>query len=87
MAYIVSERDKEIAEAVMQEMNRGATLLDGRGAYTGTDRPVLMIAVSKRQAPLLKEIVADIDADAFMIVTDAREIRGEGFLQFTKDEV
>ena len=46
-----------------------------------------MVAVSKRQAPLLKEIVSEIDADAFMIVTDASEIRGEGFLQFTKDEV
>lgn len=87
MAYIVSDRYEEISEAVTREIKRGATLLKGKGAYTGTDRPVLMVAVSKRQAPLLKEIVSEIDADAFMIVTDASEIRGEGFLQFTKDEV
>ena len=87
LAYIISDKQEEIADAIIREMDRGVTRLNATGGYTGTDKPVLFAAVSKREAPVLKDLVADIDPAAFMIVTDAREIRGEGFLQFTKEEV
>ena len=55
--------------------------------YTGKDRPVLLVAVSKKQAVFLRELVSEIDPDAFMILTDAQEIRGEGFLGYSAEEL
>ena len=78
---------KHISKTVMKELNRGATSLSGRGMYTGSDRPVLMCAVSKKQIADLKEIVYTVDPDAFMILIESREIRGEGFLQYSSEEL
>ncbi len=87
LAYIISDKHEEIAALIMKEMSRGVTRMTAKGGYTGSDKPVLFVAVSKREAPVLQDLVSSIDSRAFMIVTDAREIRGEGFLQFTKEEV
>jgi uncharacterized membrane-anchored protein YitT (DUF2179 family) len=86
-AFIISPRHQEIANRIMHELNRGATRLSGTGMYTGQDRPVLLVAVSKKQAVILRELVAEIDPDAFMILTDAQEIRGEGFLGYSREEL
>lgn len=86
-AYIVSGKYTEIADAVMESLDRGATALEGKGMYTGSDRPVLMCAVSKKQIADLKEIVCTVDPDAFMILIESREIRGEGFLGYSKEEL
>ncbi len=86
-AFIISEKHEEIASAILQDMNRGVTRLKGTGMYTGNDRPVLLAAVSKKQAVLLRELVSEIDPDAFMILTDAQEIRGEGFLGLSAEEL
>ena len=86
LAYIISDKHEEIAHSIMYDLERGITMLPGTGMYTGTDRPVLFCAVSRKQAVLLKELVYEQDPDAFMILTDAAEIRGEGFLQYSKEE-
>ncbi len=86
VAYIISDRFPQIKERIFNEMKRGATLLQGRGMYTGSDRPVLFCAVSRKQAVVLRDIVAEEDRNAFMILTDASEIRGEGFLPYSKEE-
>ena len=86
-AFIVSARYNEIAETVMKTMDRGVTSLKGEGMYTHRERPVLLCAVSKRQIADLKEIVYSADPDAFMILVDSREIRGEGFLQYSTEEL
>jgi uncharacterized membrane-anchored protein YitT (DUF2179 family) len=86
-AFIVSSRHQKIADAVMKDLGRGVTSLSGTGMYTGKERPVLLAAVSRKQAVILKELVAGIDPDAFMILTDAREIRGEGFLGYSREEL
>ena len=86
-ALIISGKNQEIADTTMKELNRGATSRHGRGMYTDKDRQVLMIAVSKRQIADLKEIVCTIDPDAFMILFESREIRGEGFLQYSREEL
>ena len=80
-AYIVSDRSKEIADAIMDRMGRGVTGLQARGMYTGNEREVLFCVVSKKEIVEVKEIVASIDRDAFLIVGDAREVIGEGFLE------
>ena len=86
-AFIFSPHYQKIADYIMKDMDRGATLLPGTGMYTGQDRPILMVAVSKKQAVILRELVAQIDPGAFMILTDAQEIRGEGFLRYSREEL
>ncbi|HAL73683.1 MAG TPA: hypothetical protein DCM45_01160 [Clostridiales bacterium] len=78
-AYIISEQCEQIAERVLHDLNRGVTSLRGKGMYTGQDRNVLLCVLSKKQIPDLKDIVSDIDPNAFVIVVEAREVLGEGF--------
>jgi uncharacterized membrane-anchored protein YitT (DUF2179 family) len=78
-AYIISERPEEVAQAVLDKMERGVTILHGTGAYTGRERKVLFVIVSRPEIPRVKEIVADLDPNAFMAITDVHEVLGEGF--------
>lgn len=78
-AYIISDKSDEIAARIMNQMNRGVTSLSGKGMYTGQQREVLLCVLSKKQVPDVKEIVSEIDPDAFVIVVEAREVLGEGF--------
>lgn len=78
-AYIISDKSDEIAARIMHQMNRGVTSLSGKGMYTGQQREVLLCVLSKKQVPDVKEIVSEIDPDAFVIVVEAREVLGEGF--------
>lgn len=78
-AYIISSKNDEIAKAVLAKLARGVTQLNGTGVYSGQDRPVLLCVVGRRQIIALKQIVAQIDPEAFVIVNDAREILGRGF--------
>ena len=87
LAFVISDSYQKISQTIFDEMDRGATLLSGKGMYTGSEKPVLMCAVSKKEAVLLKEIVYEIDPSAFMILSEVNEIRGEGFLQYSKDEL
>ena len=87
LAYIISERYSEIAEEITHELNRGATILSGKGVYTNANHPVLMCAISKKQSVILREMVSEADPSAFMILTDANEVRGEGFLAYTREEL
>ena len=86
-ALIISERHEELAGRIMRELARGVTRLEGTGMYTGENRPVLLVAVSKKEAVLLRDLVAETDPGAFMILTDAHEVRGEGFLNYSHEEL
>ena len=87
LAYVISDSYKKIAENIFKEMDRGITMLPGTGMYTGNRKRVLMCAVSKKEAVILKEIVYETDPAAFMILSEVNEVRGEGFLQYSKDEL
>lgn len=76
---IISNDHRKIADRVNTEMERGCTILEGRGSYTNESRPVLMIAVSRQQFFILKKIVYQVDPAAFVLALDATEIIGEGF--------
>jgi len=78
-AVIISDKSQEIAEAIMDELSRGATALKGRGIYRNIDREVLFTIVTRKEIGLLKEIVEDIDPYAFVIINDVHEVLGEGF--------
>ena len=86
LVYIISEKHDEIAQTILEGLGRGVTMLPATGVYTNQDRPVLLCAVSRKQAVLLRDIVADVDPRAFCVITDASEIRGEGFQQYSKEE-
>lgn len=79
MVTVISEKNDEIAAQIMKELERGVTLLDGKGAYTGNRREVLICAVRKQQYGRLRAIVYENDPSAFMIVSETSEVLGEGF--------
>ncbi len=79
LVYIISDRGDEIADKLMRKLDVGVTFLEGQGAYTGNDKRVLMCAAHKRTFPRIREVVTEVDDMAFMIVSSAQEIFGEGF--------
>lgn len=81
-AYIISDRYREIAKAVMTRMDRGVTAVDAVGMYSGQDKKLLFCVVSKKEIVALREIVAEFDKKAFLIVSDVREVFGEGFIEY-----
>ena len=76
VAYIITDRWEETVQGLL-DMNRGVTLLQGKGAYTGAEKQVLLVAFRQRE----------IDPKAFFIVCDAHEILGEGFGDYQKEEI
>jgi uncharacterized membrane-anchored protein YitT (DUF2179 family) len=76
---IISEREDEISKRLLVELDRGVTELKGRGVYSGKDKNVLLCVVPRTQIQQLKEIVQEIDKNAFMILADVKEVLGEGF--------
>ena len=78
-AFIISEESETIAHHVMANLERGATELKGRGMFTKQDKNVLICVVNSKELIKLKQLVSDIDASAFVIVADVREVLGEGF--------
>jgi len=80
MITVISPRSTEIAKALMDELERGCTLLKSRGAYRNEEGETLICVLDKKQFYRAKKIVYDIDPRAFMIVSEAQEVYGEGFL-------
>ena len=81
-AYVISDRYEEIAQAVMNKMERGVTAVDAVGMYSGENKKMLFCVVSKKEIVTLREIVKGIDRKAFLIVSDVREVFGEGFIEY-----
>ncbi|MDT3427980.1 uncharacterized membrane-anchored protein YitT (DUF2179 family) [Paenibacillus forsythiae] len=79
VAYIISDHPEEISEAILHDLNRGLTKLDAQGGYTGDSRTVLMVAVGQNETTRLKAIVRSVDPGAFVIISDAHEVLGQGF--------
>lgn len=77
--FIISDMSEVIAPRIMKELDRGVTALRGIGMYTGSDKQVLLCVVHRGQLVRLKTIVNEIDEKAFIILTDIREVLGEGF--------
>lgn len=78
-AFIISEHSDVIADRVLTEMDRGVTALEGTGMFTRVSRQVLFVIVSRSEISQLQRLVAEIDENAFVVVTDVHEVLGEGF--------
>ena len=81
-AYIITDYKEQISREVMDHMERGVTLIDASGAYTGEKRDIVFCVVSKKEIVTVKEIVRCTDPRAFVIVSDVREVLGEGFMEY-----
>ena len=78
-AYIISTEHAEIANEILYTLNRGCTELQARGVWSGNSRPVLLCVLGRSESMRLKQIVAEIDPEAIVIISEVHEVFGEGF--------
>lgn len=83
---IISEKYQEIALKIRNDINRGATIFTGEGAYKGESRKMVYSVMSRRELEIMKMYIKEIDEKAFVTVSDANEILGNGFSPLRKDE-
>ena len=79
VAWIISSEHEAIAQAVLEDLDRGCTEVTAKGKYTGEERPMLFCILSRSDIAPLKDIVAEVDPDAIVVITEAHEAFGEGF--------
>lgn len=79
VCYLISDKSMEIEKTITSSMHRGVTIIHGTGGYTGEPREILMCVIKKRQITDLRMIVKAMDPKAFFIVTDAKDVFGNGF--------
>jgi len=85
VVMIITSEYETIAREVGQKLHRGTTFLYGQGAYSGKETKVVLTVVKRQQLAELKELVTDIDAQAFIIVQEAHQVLGDGFARYSKD--
>ncbi len=78
-ALIITDKENLVRRTIFEELGRGVTLLEARGGYTERSRPALYVVVSRSEVTLLKRLIAKIDPEAFVVVSEAHEVLGEGF--------
>lgn len=79
LMHIITQKPDEVSAEIFSKIDRGATRIDAKGAYTGNERPMLLCAVRPSQVSLLQKAIKTVDPAAFVIISDAGEILGEGF--------
>lgn len=87
VALIITPHYEEVAARIDEKLDRGATFLEAQGAYSRKDTKVVLAAVKKQQIAELKQLVVDIDPNAFIIVQEAHQVLGDGFGRYTKDSL
>lgn len=87
VAYIISQDSRTIAQKLTRDLDRGVTILQGRGAWSGQDKEVLMCAFKQRQIVAMKRMVKEVDPAAFLIVCDAHDVMGEGFREYQQNDL
>lgn len=81
LAYIISDSYQEIGKELMKQLGRGVTVLEGTGMYTGKPRKTLLCVVDRKQIARVSQIAHQFDERAFVIISDIREVQGEGFVE------
>lgn len=83
LIYIISDYKENVVKRILEDMEIGSTILSGQGAYSSEKKDIIMCVVKKRYAFMLQDIVKEEDENAFMIITNAKEIFGEGYKSLT----
>lgn len=81
--YVLSPKSEEIAQTIMQRFERGVTGIQSKGMYSEKNSLMLLCVVSPKELPILVNMVRSLDKSAFIIISDAREVVGEGFQEHT----
>ena len=84
--FVITDRTVSVTNRIMEELERGVTLLTATGAYSGRERPVILCVAGRQEVPRVKEIVRQEDEKAFMFITEAHEALGEGFAKLMDDK-
>lgn len=77
--YVISDENNSIAKSILQDVNRGVTLIKTKGAYTNLERQMLMCVVRHHQVSKVMRIIRSLDSSAFVIVSEASQVNGNGF--------
>ena len=85
VALIISTEYQQIAHQIGLKLDRGATFLHAEGSYSGNKTKVVLAAVKKQQVAELKQLVMELDPNAFVVVQEAHQVLGEGFSRYSKD--
>lgn len=84
LLFILSGNHDQIRDYILDGLDRGGTYIKASGMYTGADKEMIFVVVSRREVSLMRDRIREVDPDAFMIVVDAHETLGEGFKTFEK---
>lgn len=87
MIYVISDHSEIITSRLLEELDIGVTHIEGTGAYSGKEKKVIFCVMRKTLAPRVEQIVREEDADAFMIVSNATEIFGEGYKSYFSEKL
>lgn len=85
VALIISKEHQSVAAAIARNLGRGATYLHGQGCYSGKETKVVLTAVKRQQLADLKRVVVETDPEAFIIVQEAHQVLGDGFVRYSAD--
>ena len=87
LIYIISDKSRELADRILKELEVGVTFVHGEGAYSGKDKEVIMVVVKKFFTPKVEEIIKETDRFAFIIISNANEIYGEGYKNILSEKL
>lgn len=87
LIYIITENSAKMKQRILEELEITATIINGKGAYTGEQKEILMVVVRKQVAPRVEQIVKEEEREAFMIVSSASEIFGQGYKDIMRDRI
>jgi uncharacterized membrane-anchored protein YitT (DUF2179 family) len=86
LTFIITDQPEKVSARIIKDMSRGATIVAGKGAYSGKKHAVMMVALTVTEVSQLKALVADTDPNAFVIVSPAQGIFGKGFASLEEDK-
>jgi uncharacterized membrane-anchored protein YitT (DUF2179 family) len=87
LIFIISDMSGQIAEKLLNEVQIGVTYIEGKGAYSGKEKQVIMCVIRKQLFPKAEEVIKEVDGEAFMIVSSASEIYGEGYKNIFSEKI
>lgn len=85
--FIISEKHEEIKNEILTNFDRGGTFLKGEGMYTGKEKNIIFLVLTRRELPAMKAFIHKTDPDAFMTIMDTRQTLGDGFKSLHEDSV
>ena len=86
LTFIITDQPQKVSDYILEKMRRGATVVSGKGAFTGEKHSVLMCALTVTEIPQLKALVSEADTNAFVVVVPAKSVFGKGFMPLEKNE-